>query len=107
MINLPFECWSESRVSALINGFGRYLRTDDGSRNLLDFNFFKCQVAVDDPADIPENLFITLGDFIVNVRVILVSTAPFGGDDRGIPFAGGDANEGGDQTDPMGRQLAR
>ncbi len=64
-------------------------------------------MAVDDPTDIPKNLFITLGDCIVCVRVSLVSTTPFGGEDRGIPFAGGDPNEGGDQTDPRGRQLAR
>ncbi len=53
------------------------------------------QLVVEDPADIQENLFLTLGDNIMSVRVVLVSTAPFGGDDREIPFAGGDPNEGG------------
>ncbi len=81
---LSYECWSEGGVAAAVNGFGRYLRADDSSRNLLDLNFFKCQVAVEDPADVPENLFLTLGDHLVSIRVVLASTAPFGGDDRGI-----------------------
>ncbi len=68
---------------------------------------FRCLIAVDDPSEIPESLSITLGDCIVAVSVILESTAPFGGDDRGTPFVGGDPNEGGDQTDHLGRQLAR
>ncbi len=85
LVNLPYECWAENRVSAIINGFGRYLRTDESSRSLLDFNFFKCQVAVDDPADISENLFITMGDIIVNVRVILVTRHPSEGMIGGSP----------------------
>ncbi len=94
-------------MSAVVNGFGRFLRADDCSRNLLDINFYKCQVAVEDPADVPKNLYLTMGDLLVHIPVVLVSTAPFGGDDHGIPFAGGDPNEGGGQTDPLGRQLAR
>lgn len=39
--------------------------------------------------------------------VHLESTTPFGGDDRGIPFAGDDPNEGGDQTDSLDRRLGR
>ncbi len=52
LFNLPYECWTESRVSALVGGFGRYLRIDDSSRLIMEFNYFKCQVAVDDPPDI-------------------------------------------------------
>ncbi len=48
-----------------------------------------------------------MGDFIVSVPVRIENTATFGGEDRGIPLAGGDPNEGEDQTDPEGRQLAR
>ncbi len=87
-------------MAAIVNGFGRFLRSDDSSRNLLNFNFFQCQVAVEDAADVPENIFLTLGEVIVSVRVVLVSTTPFGGDDRRISFAGGDPNEGRDQSDP-------
>ncbi len=50
---------------------------------------------------------ISMGDIIVPVTVQLERTTPFGGDDRGIPFGEGDHNKGGDQTDPLGRQLAR
>lgn len=107
LVNLPFECWSEARVVALVNGFRRYLREDSDSVNIMDLIGFRCQIVVDDPADIPENLAITLGDIIVNVTVIMERTAPFGGDDRGIPFAGGDQNEGGDQTDSLRRRLTR
>lgn len=57
----------------------------------------------EDPVDIPENLSLTMGDLIVSVEVQLESTAPFGGDDHGIPFAGGNPNKGGDQTDPLGQ----
>nr|CAD1833963.1 unnamed protein product [Ananas comosus var. bracteatus] len=100
--------WADQKgVATLVNGFGRYLRGDNDSVNMRDLIGFHCQIAVDDPADIPENLAITLGDIIVNVTVIMERTAPFGGDDRGIPLAGGDQNEGGDQTDPLGRRLAR
>ncbi len=107
LLNLPFEYWTERKVASIVSGFGRYLRADDNSRRLLDINFFLCQVVVEDPADIPENIFLTLGDVIVNVQVLLLSTAPFGGEDRGIPFVGGDLNEGGDQINPMGRQIAK
>ncbi len=107
LMGLPYECWSEGKVSAVVNDFGRYLRADDSSRDLLDINFYKCKVAVEDPADVPENLYLTMGDLLVHIPIVLVSTASFGGDDRGIPFAGGDPNEGGGQTDPLGRQLAR
>ncbi len=58
-------------------------------------------------ADIPKALTITLGDICVSAVVHMESSAPFGGDDRGTPFAGGDQREGGDQTDPLGRELAR
>ncbi len=86
-MNLPYECWCESKVAAVVNRFGRFLRSDGSSRDLLDFNFYKCQVAVDDPADILENLFLTLGEVIVAVRVVLVSTAPLGGGTIGGPLS--------------------
>lgn len=108
LVNLPFECWSESRVASIVNGFGRFLKADENSLNVFDLTSFRCQIAVEDPSDIPENLAITMGDLTVPVSVVLESsTAPFGGDDRGIPFAGGDPDEGGDQTDPLGRRMAR
>ncbi len=44
---------------------------------------------------------------MVTVAVRLERTAPFGGDDRGTPFIGGDPHEGGDQSDPQGLRLAR
>nr|CAD1836534.1 unnamed protein product [Ananas comosus var. bracteatus] len=92
------------RVSSIVNGFERYLKADNNSLNVLDLICFRCQVAVEDPVDIPENLSLTIGDLIVSVEVQLESTAPFGGDDRCIPFAGGNPNKGGDQTDPLGQQ---
>ncbi len=88
-----------------MNGFGRYLRADEISRRLLDINFFSCQVVVEDPTDIPENIFLTVGEYIVSVLVVLVSTAPFGGDDRGVPFADGDPNEGGIKPTAWGVNL--
>ncbi len=105
--NLPFECWSANRVSAVVNGFGRFLKADDSSTNMMDLTGFRCSVAVDDLADIPEHLAISLGDIVITVPIRIESTAPFGGEDRGIPFGGGDRNEGEDQTDPLGMQLAR
>lgn len=66
---------------------------------------FRCQIAVDDLAKIPENLVATMGDIVVNVIVQLESSAPIGGDGRRIPFVGGDSNEGRDQTDPLGRRI--
>ncbi len=107
LFNLPFEAWSVSRVSAIVSGFGRFLRAEESSIHMHDLMGFKCAVAVNDLADIPEHLEITLGDVIVMVQVILERSAPFGGDDRGVPLAGGDPGEGGDQTDPLGRRIAR
>ncbi len=105
--NLLFECWSTSKVSAIVSGFGRFLRADPNSINMVDLIGFCCLIAVDDLADIPDNLALTMGDIIVSVSVRIERTAPFGGDDRGTPFAGGDPGEGEDQTDPLGRPIAR
>ncbi len=102
MSGLPFECWSAKCVSAIVNSFGRFLKAADSSINMVDLVGFRCLIAVDNLAEIPESLSITLGDLLVSVFVILESTAPFGGDDRGTPFVGGDPNEGGDQSDPLG-----
>ncbi len=107
ILNLPFECWTANRVSTIVSGFGRFLKADDSTSNLMDLAGYRCSVAVDDLAAIPEYLAISMGDHVIHAPVRIESTAPFGGDDRGIPFAGGDADEGGDQTDPQGRQLAR
>ncbi len=107
IVSLPYECWTEARVSALVSCFGRYLRADDATANLHDLAGFRCEVAVDDASDIPESLAISLGDIVVTVPVRLERTAPFGGDDHGTPFLGGDHQEGGDQTDPLGNGLAR
>nr|CAD1842588.1 unnamed protein product [Ananas comosus var. bracteatus] len=81
LVDLPFECWCEARVAAIVNSFGRYLRVDEKSINMLDLIGFRCQIAVDDLAEVPENLAITLGDLVVNVIVQLETSAPFGGDD--------------------------
>ncbi len=107
IVSLPFECWSEARVSALVNCFGRFLRADDATVNMHDLAGFRCEVAVDDLSDIPESLAISLGDLVVTVSVRLEGSSSFGGDDRGTPFLGGDHQEGGDQTDPLGPRLAR
>ncbi len=107
IISLPYECWTEPKVAAIVNGFGRFLRSDDPSSNMFDLTGYRCQIAVDDLSDIPESLVITFGDISITTPVRLESSAPFGGDDRGIPFAGGDEHEGGDQHDPLGRRLAR
>ncbi len=107
IMNLPFECWSSSLVSAIVGGFGRFLHADDNSVNILDMTGFRCQVAVLDLADIPEHLTISLGDVVVTVPVRIENTAQFGGNDHGIPFVGGGPSEGGDQTDPQGSRLAR
>ncbi len=107
LMNLPFECWTESKVSSIVSSFGKFLRSDEGSLNMLDLVGFRCQIAVDEIADIPESFSLTMGDITLPVPVRLESTTPFGGEDRGTPFAGGDPNEGADQTDPLGRQLAR
>ncbi len=94
-------------MTAIVHGFGRFIRADVNSINLVDLIGFKCLIAVDDLADIPEHLSISMGDFITSSPVRIESTAPFGGEDCGIPFVGGDAGEGGDQTDPRGITLAR
>ncbi len=94
-------------MSAIVCGFGRFIKADDNSSNVGDMMWYRCLITVDDLADIPEHLAITLGDVTVTVLVQIDNTAPFGGDDRGIPFAGGDAGEGGDQTDPLGRRIGR
>ncbi len=107
IVNLPFECWSEARVAAIVSGFGRFLQADDATINFHDLAGFRYQVAVDELVDILDNLAISMGDIVVTVPVRLESTAPFGGDDRGVPFVGGGPEEGGDQTDPLGRRLAR
>ncbi len=70
-------------MSALVNCFGRYLRADAASVNMHDLASFRCQVGVDDPADIPESLAISLGDVVVTVAVRLEGSSPFGGDDHG------------------------
>ncbi len=88
--NLPFECWSTPRVSGIVSGFGRFLRVDDNSVNIVDMSGFRCLVAVDDLTDIREHLAISLGDVVITVPVRIESTAPFGGEDRGTPFAGGE-----------------
>ncbi len=107
IVSLPFECWLASCVSAMVHGFGRFLRADTNSVNMVDLTGFRCLIAVDDPAEIPEHLSISMGDLIVSTAVRIESTVPFGGEHRGIPFAGGDASECGDQSDPQGRSLAR
>ncbi len=107
IVNLPFECWSEECVTAIVHGFGRFLRADTNSINLVDLIGFRCLIAIDDLTDIPEHLSISMGDLIVFASVRIESTTPFGGDDRGIPFVGGDPSKAGDQTDPHGRSLAR
>lgn len=61
---------------------------------MLDLIGFRCQIAVDNLAEIPKNLAVTLGDQVLNVIVQFESSAPFGGDDRGVPFAGGDRTRG-------------
>ncbi len=94
-------------MSPIVGGFGCFLRADDNSINIVDLTGYRCQVAVDDLADIPEHLTISLGDVVLTVPVRIESTAPFCGDDRGTPFVGGDSSEGGDQTDPQGSRLTR
>ncbi len=86
LVNLPFECWSAHKVSTIVCGFGRFIKADDNSSNMVDMMWYRCLIAVDDLADIPEHLAITLGDVTVTVLVQIDNTAPFGGDDRGIPF---------------------
>ncbi len=105
--NLPFECWTASRVSAMVCGFGRFLKADEQSIDMMDMFGFRCLIAVDALADVPEHLSVLMGDFVVSVPVRIESTAPFGGEDHGIPLAGGGPHEGADQTDPAERQLAR
>ncbi len=94
-------------MAAIVNAFGRFLRADDATANLHDLGGFRCLVAVDDLADIPESLAILMAEIVVTVAVRLERSSPFGGDDRGTRFVGGDHREGGDQTDPEGRRLAR
>ncbi len=107
IVNLPFECWSAARVAALVNGFGRFLHSDDATENFHDLAGFRCEIAMDELADIPDSLSISMADIVVTVPVRLESSTPFGGDDRSMPFVDGGPEEGGDQTDPSGRGLAR
>lgn len=94
-------------MSAIINSFGKNLRGDDNSLNMMDLIAFRCQVAIDDSADIPENLDITLGDITVHVVAQIKKMTPFGDDNRGTSFLGRDQNEDDDHMDPSGRRLAR
>ncbi len=107
LLKLPFECWTEDRVSAMVCGFARFLKADEQSLAFDDLSGFKCSIAVDAIVDIPEFLSVSMGDYTVTVPIRIEGTAPFGGDDHGIPLAGGGSDEGADQTDPAGRPLAR
>nr|CAD1832813.1 unnamed protein product [Ananas comosus var. bracteatus] len=106
LVDLPFKCWSEVRVAVIVKSFGRYLWADKKSTNMHDLIGFRCQITIDDIAKIPENLAITMGDIVVNVIVQLESSAFLGGDECDIPFAGGDTNESGEQTDLLGHRIA-
>ncbi len=107
LLNLPFECWTADRVSAMVCGFARFLQADAQSIELGDMSGFKCLVAVDALSDIPDYLSVSMGDYVVSVPIRIEGTGPFGGEDHGIPLAGGGPREGADQTDPAGRLLAR
>ncbi len=107
LLKLPFECWTEQSVSAMVCGFARFLQADEQSLAFENLSGFKCIVAVDAVVDIPEFLSVSMGDFTVTVPIRIEGTAPFGGEDHGIPLAGGGPDEGADQTDPAGRPLAR
>ncbi len=98
---LPFECWSEAGISSMD------LCGDEDSLNMLDLSGFRCLVAVDELADIPEFISVTLGDHSVPVAVQIESTSPFGGAVRSAPCAGGNPVEGVDREDLPGRRLAR
>ncbi len=102
--HLPFECWSEKCVTSMVHDFGRYIRADANSINLVDLTGFKCLIAVDDLTDIPKHLSISLGDHVVSARseskaprLLVVTTAASpssgvtparGGGIRRIPGAG-------------------
>ncbi len=100
IVNLPYECWYEARVAAIVSYFRRYLLADDATANMRDLTGFRCQIAVDSPADIPESLAISLGEIIVTVNVRLEGTSPFGGDDHGTPFSEGTAAKVGVRRTP-------
>lgn len=68
-MSLPFECWSTKRVAAIVNGFGRLLRVDDESINMMDISKYRCEIAVDDLREIPQVISITLGDDVIPVVV--------------------------------------
>ncbi len=88
LMKLPFECWSEDRVSAMVCGFARFLHADEQSIEFGDLSGFKCLIAVDSLTDIPETLVVSMGDYIVTVPIRIEGTGPFGGEDHGIPLAG-------------------
>ncbi len=104
---LPFECWFEAGVSSLVGSFGRYLCGDEDRLNILDLSSFRCQVAVDELAAIPEFISVSLGDHSFPVAVQIESSSPIGGVDRSAPCAGRDPVEGVDLADHLGRRLAR
>lgn len=94
------ECWSEPRVTSIVNEFNRYLRADENTLNIYVIIGFRCQIAIEDLADILENLAMTMGDISLSIIIHLERTAPFGEGNCGTLFAGGDLNENWKGTKP-------
>uniref|UniRef100_A0A6V7QSV4 CCHC-type domain-containing protein n=1 Tax=Ananas comosus var. bracteatus TaxID=296719 RepID=A0A6V7QSV4_ANACO len=65
------DFWIRSRVAALINGFGRFIKADDETKAMTNFRAFRCQIALDSIYNIPQNLSVIIGEELFPVMVHL------------------------------------
>ncbi len=72
--NLPFECWTAARVASMVGGFGRFLRADETTKNMIDLRVYRCWIAVDNVGEIPRRLSIVVGDEVVDISIFLESS---------------------------------
>nr|CAD1837335.1 unnamed protein product [Ananas comosus var. bracteatus] len=73
LINLPFECWTVTRVAAMVGGFGRFVKADETTKAMTDLRAFRCQITLDSLGDIPHYLSVVLGEELFAVTVHLES----------------------------------
>nr|CAD1835019.1 unnamed protein product [Ananas comosus var. bracteatus] len=73
LINLPFECWTASRVAALVSGFNRFIKADETTKEMTDLRAFCCQISSTPFETFLKNISIVLGEELFPVMVHLES----------------------------------
>ncbi len=73
----------------MVSGFGRFIREDENSKNMIDLRAYRCRIAVDDVREIPHRLSVVLGEEIFDIHVHLESSERIraGGDEQPPPPA--------------------